>query len=441
MTSGLTNLLALPLGLFSLIFNLGPFRPLQPSGLEGKDLAVQWRSPWVMRLTPDPDVNAMVTNYLKVLEEHGLPPDKQGVWIQSDHSAVVEHQGTVPLPAASLTKLTTTLAALKTWPVDHRFDTLVGITGPLKDGVVNGDLVVQGGGDPLFIWEEGMVLANHLQASGIQRVKGGLLVIGPFTMNFEEEPQTSARDLYRVMRAVTWPRSAWRAYANLPPGTAQPHVVIQGSVRTLAAADGQLSPTWLVRHRSLPLIGILKAMNIYSNNSMAQGVTDLAGGAPRVAATAAAAASLPDGEISLVNGSGLGLENRLSPRAVVALSLALEKQLAQDGYTIGDVLPVAGQDRGTLNHRYIPTSAAVKTGTLDQVSALAGLLPTARGPVWFAIINRGWAIPYLRTQQDNLLQALQSHWGAGVLPAPLTSKVEMQTGDFRYGDPRRNQAP
>ncbi|MFM7471919.1 MAG: D-alanyl-D-alanine carboxypeptidase [Nodosilinea sp.] len=439
MKTGLTHLLALPLGLFSLIFSLGPFRPLQPSGLRGQALAVQWRSPWLRDQLPDPTVNAIVTDYLQVLEDHGLPRSEQGIWIQPSHSQVVEHQGTLPLPAASLTKLTTTLAALKTWPVDHHFDTLVGFTGTLKDGILEGDLVVQGGGDPLFVWEEGIVLANHLQTLGIQRVTGDLRVIGPFTMNFETDTKTSAKALYRVMTARTWPRSAWRAYANLPPDTPHPHLTIRGSVQ--AIADGQPSPIWLVRHRSLPLITILKAMNIYSNNSMAQQVTDLVGGATTVATTATAAASLPDGEISLVNGSGLGLENRLSPRAIVAVSLALEKRLAQDGHSISDVLPVAGQDQGTLNHRYIPPSAAVKTGTLDQVSALAGLLPTARGPVWFAIINRGWAVPYLRTQQDNLLQALESHWGTEAVSGPLISPLDRETGDLRYGDPRRNQAP
>ncbi|MBU6228832.1 MAG: D-alanyl-D-alanine carboxypeptidase [Cyanobacteria bacterium REEB459] len=436
--TGLTHLLALPLGLFSLIFHLGPFRPLQPSGLERQPLAVQWRSPWLQQQLSDPAVQAMVASYLKTLEDHGLSQSEQGIWIQPNHSKVVEHQGTLPLPAASLTKLTTTLAALHTWPVHYQFDTLVGFTGKLKDGVIDGNLVVQGGGDPLFVWEEAIVLANRLQELGIRRVRGDLQVIGPFTMNFDTDPKTSAKRLYRIMRTATWPRAAWRAYATLPPGTARPNLTITGSPQIGVQQTGQPTPTWLVRHQSVPLIGILKAMNIYSNNSMAQEVTDLAGGAAAVAAIAAQATALPPAEISLVNGSGLGLENCLSPRAVVALSLALQKRLSQDGYGIGDVLPVAGQDRGTLTHRYIPASAAVKTGTLDQVSALAGVLPTAQGPVWFAIINRGWAIPYLRQQQDTLLQALQSHWGAAETLNPLANRLE---DHFQYGDPGRNQAP
>jgi len=106
------------------------------------------------------------------------------------------------------------------------------------------------------------------------------------------------------------------------------------------------------------------------------------------------------------------------------------------------VLPVAGEDVGTLIDRHLPATAAVKTGSLAEVSALAGMVPTAeKGPVWFAIINRGWDIPGLRVQQDQLIQAIQAHWGTATVPAPLATQVRMQTGDYRYGDPRRNGDP
>ncbi|NJL46896.1 MAG: hypothetical protein HC929_04545 [Leptolyngbyaceae cyanobacterium SM2_5_2] len=79
---------------------------------------------------------------------------------------------------------------------------------------------------------------------------------------------------------------------------------------------------------------------------------------------------------------------------------------------------------------------------MAEVSALAGMIPTAdQGPVWFAIINRGWAIPDFRVQQDQLLQAIQAHWGVAEAPPALITKVRMQTGDYRYGDPNRNVDP
>ena len=84
--------------------------------------------------------------------------ENQGVWIQSGPMLMANHQGTTPLPAASLTKIATSLVALKTWGPDYQFDTLVSVTGPVVNGVLQGDLVITGGGDPMFVWQEGIAL-------------------------------------------------------------------------------------------------------------------------------------------------------------------------------------------------------------------------------------------------------------------------------------------
>jgi serine-type D-Ala-D-Ala carboxypeptidase/endopeptidase (penicillin-binding protein 4) len=283
------------------------------------------------------------------------------------------------------------------------------------------------------------VLANRLQELGIQRVTGDVLVTGAFTMNFAEDLSSSLTALKQVMAASSWPWAARQAYATLPPDTPQPSLQIDGAARWVPAAELD-AVNWVVRHQSLPLVAILKAMNIYSNNVMSDLVAELAGGPGQVMTKAAAAADLPAGEISLVNGSGLGTANQMSARAAVAMTVAIQQQLSAAGYSVADVLPVAGEDVGTLSDRRLPATAAVKTGTLAEVSALAGMIPTAeRGPVWFAIINKGWALPDLRVQQDQLLQAIQAHWGVAAVPPEMRTKVRMQTGPFRYGDPSRNQ--
>ncbi|MBW4481171.1 MAG: D-alanyl-D-alanine carboxypeptidase [Tildeniella torsiva UHER 1998/13D] len=434
--------MALPLGLFSILLGTGEPKLLQPSGLNPAALQIEWQSPWIAELARDPVVEAIVADYVAGLQRQGWSVPDQGVWIQVGQSAIAEHQGNVLLPAASLTKLATTLAALKTWPLDHSFETRVGIRGTLQpDGVLDGDLVIQGSGDPLFVWEEGIVLANRLQELGIQRVTGEILVSGSFTMNFEEEQADSLADLQQAMSATTWSWEAQQAYANLPPGTPQPSLQVVGTPRWVAAAELEASDIeWVVQHQSLPLVALLKAMNIYSNNVMAEMVAELVGGPGPVMTKATAAAELPTGELSLVNGSGLGVENQMSARAAVAMMVAIQQELSAQGFSVADVLPVSGEDVGTLVDRRIPATATVKTGSLAEVSALAGMVPTAeKGPVLFAIINKGWDIPGLRVQQDQLLQAIQAHWGVAEAPAEMRTKVVMQTGPFRYGDPSRNQ--
>ncbi|MFH7243352.1 MAG: D-alanyl-D-alanine carboxypeptidase [Spirulina sp.] len=434
--------MAAPLGVLSVLLNMGESKPLQTTGLQGQALVAEWQSPWVVGLAPDAAVDQILAQYLAGLERQGWSIPDQGIWIHAGGSAVTQHQGQVPMSAASLTKLATTLAALKNWPLDHRFDTLVGMQGRLENGVLQGDLIVQGGGDPLFVWEEGIVLANHLQALGVQRVTGDLVIVDGFTMNFAEDPNGSAENLKRVMHTDTWNNDIRSAYRNLEANTAQPSLAIEGTVRRIPTTALPADTTWLVRHQSLPLVAILKAMNIYSNNVMSEQMATLVGGARVVTETASVMADLPPGELSLINGSGLGVDNKMSARAAVAMTLALQSEMERQGYSVADVLPVAGEDVGTLIDRRLPATAAVKTGTLAEVSALAGMVPTAdKGPVWFAIINRGWAIPDLRVQQDQLVQAIQAHWGTATVPATMTTKVRMQTEDYRYGDPRRNVAP
>lgn len=185
----------------------------------------------------------------------------------------------------------------------------------------------------------------------------------------------------------------------------------------------------------MTLAQILKQMNIYSNNEMAEMLALAFGGAPMVSQIAAESASVPREEIQLINGSGLGVDNRISPRAVCAMLMTIQRKLQSQSLSIADLFPVAGRDRlGTMYGRSLPLGTAIKTGTLNQVSALAGVIPTRdRGLVWFAIINQGGNIYEFRTQQDQLLQHLSQQWGIAAVAATTASDPSGY-----LGDPSRN---
>ena len=349
--------------------------------------------------------------YLANAAKHGKTQDAQGVWVQSAQSVLLHHRGNVPLPAASLTKVATTLAALRTWGPLHRFPTLVGAIGAIRGGVLHGDLVVYGGSDPFFVWEDAIVLGNTLEQVGITRVDGRLLIVGRFYMNFVLEPAEAGGLLKRGLNAAVWPKSAKAQYRALPQGTPKPRVAISGPVQVVRGPLSGQTP--LVRHRSLPLFDILKRMNIYSNNAMAEMLTIAVGGSGRMRQTAARAAGVSNGELRLSNGSGLGMSNQISPRAVCALFIAIHNILQADGLNIADVFPIAGRDNGTIARRKLPRHAVVKTGTLRRVSTLGGVIFTRQhGPVWFALLNQGSNLPALRTHQDTLLKSVTRSWGS-----------------------------
>ncbi|GAB4146171.1 MAG: D-alanyl-D-alanine carboxypeptidase [Cyanobacteria bacterium J069] len=386
----------------------------------------------------DPTAIAALRQHLSALESLGMPARAQGLWVQTGSQILGEHQGLEPIPAASLTKIPTTLAALKTWGTAHTFNTTVGITGSVQNGVVQGDLVVQGGGDPLFVWEEAIALGNALEQRGIRRVTGNLVITGDFAMNFNADPQTAGALLKQGINADLWTGEAQTQYAKLPAGTPQPRLVIDGSVISLAQSPAF---TPVLQHRSLNLAQVLKAMNIFSNNFIADSVARQLGGGSAVAQTAAAAANVPAAEIRLINGSGLGEENQISPRAVVAMLTATQRSLRTESLSVSDLFPVVGRERGTLGDRRIPPGTPVKTGTLDRVSSLAGALPTRdRGVVWFAIIDIGTAdLSSVRAEQDRLLQALVGHWGeAAPVPPELQPSDRLPIYQQQLGDPARN---
>jgi serine-type D-Ala-D-Ala carboxypeptidase/endopeptidase (penicillin-binding protein 4) len=146
---------------------------------------------------------------------------------------------------------------------------------------------------------------------------------------------------------------------------------------------------------------------------MADMLAETVGGAKVVAQQAAAATGLPPAEIQLVNGSGLSENNLISPRAACGLFLALERYLQPYNMTVADILTVVGKDKGILSERPLPKLAVLKSGTLDNVSALGGVLPTQKQQnVWFVMMNGGANVEVLRTQQEVLLKGFLSEWGA-----------------------------
>ena len=369
---------------------------------------------------PESATQQQIEQYFNGLAAKGFAKENQGIWIQAGNSLLANHQGTIPLPAASLTKIATSLAALSTFGAEHQFITLISANGSIEDGVLEGDLVIQGGEDPFFIWEEAIAVGNLLNQLGIKEVTGNLVIIDKFYMNFEFDPVKSGNLLKQGLNAQTWTPEVQTQYQTLPPDTPKPQVVIRGSVQVTPSTPSNLKP--LVRHYSFPLVELLKKMNRYSNNKMAEMLAEAVGGAKVVAQKSAEASGVPPTEISLINGSGLGEANKISPRAVCAMFLAIERYLEPDNLTVGDVFTIVGQDEGILDERQLPRLSVVKSGSLNNVSALAGALPTQKqGTVWFATMNVGQDLSGFRAAQESLLQELLQRWGTvQSLPPELT---------------------
>lgn len=368
--------------------------------------------------------------------QQGFSPQAQGMWLQTQDRLLVSHNALQPLPAASLTKTATTLAVLRAWGPHYTFVTEIRATGPTVNGVVQGDLVIVGGGDPLFVGLEAISVGHSLNQMGIQRVSGDLIIAGAFSMDFLTDPIQAGERLRQGFQGHIYPSAEENSYTSPAARVVSSALDINGSVRRHPFPPPS---KLLLRHTSLPLYALLKQMNVNSNNALADTFTAMLGGAPNLTAQVTAAIGVSAEEINVQNGSGLGPENRLSPRAVVAILQGIQQELTTHQMTLADVFPVAKRDLGTIEDRQLPIATIVKTGTLWNVSALAGVIPTQkRGPVWFTIINRGENIAGFRQDQDRILQQLSQTLGA---TSTAIHHLSPSRGTPALGDPQRNQLP
>ncbi len=90
---------------------------------------------------------------------------------------VLEARGPgAPHPPASVTKIITALYGLDTLGADYRFETRLIAMGPIEEGVLRGDLVLAGGGDPVLDTDMLAAMAGALRQAGVRKVGGNFFV-------------------------------------------------------------------------------------------------------------------------------------------------------------------------------------------------------------------------------------------------------------------------
>jgi D-alanyl-D-alanine carboxypeptidase/D-alanyl-D-alanine-endopeptidase (penicillin-binding protein 4) len=320
-------------------------------------------------------------------------------------------------PLGSTAKLFTAAAALQRRLV---LTTDVLAAGPIASGVLNGDLVLRGGGDPslgtkafaqgngMAPGTDGAALARRLVELGLREVRGS--VVGDET-RFDAQRQgattgeEAADELRGVLGGLTWNRG------RAGDGGA----VLSDPARGAAAAfDDQLEALGVVI-RGVPRAGVtppgaaplaaigadapgmVTPMLNVSDDLYAEALAKALAAGPGVPGTTAAGAAAVAAAVRplgvkprLADGSGLSHRSRASARDLVALLLRARK--ASWGATLRGALPVAGED-GTLRTRLrsVRGRCQAKTGNLGKaLSALAGQCRSRGGrTLVFAVLVEG----------------------------------------------------
>ncbi|HKV39357.1 MAG TPA: D-alanyl-D-alanine carboxypeptidase, partial [Blastocatellia bacterium] len=296
-----------------------PSGPVQP-GLQGQPMA------------PAVPVNPLASAFTDSMTDYGFNPESQGYILETlDGKVLAENNADQPMNPASVTKVCTSLAVISQLGPDFRFRTMIYTDGYLEPatGILHGSLYVMGSGDPAFLTENAMLIADQLGRHGIRSVDGNLVVEGQFYFNFSDSHDASAKafraalmtDLSKAkdsaayqrflgMRAADLERSRItfaEAKSAVPPSSGQPAVASSNGAAEKGAEHSavpemkqQPAPAipylkisgetvvqpgisttnlkLLAVHTSLPLVRVLKGQNDFSNNWMATVIGNLVGG-------------------------------------------------------------------------------------------------------------------------------------------------------------------
>jgi D-alanyl-D-alanine carboxypeptidase/D-alanyl-D-alanine-endopeptidase (penicillin-binding protein 4) len=325
----------------------------------------------------------------------------------------------LPLVPASNQKVLTTFAALSALGTDTTFSTRVFAQGSIVDGVLNGDIVIVGGGDPFLVTQDFQAqypdpdgrfhsrfedLVEVVVTAGITEITGG--IVGDESLfDSERYPQGWATRLIDQRQSgplsalavnegfVSWPNEFTGSFRARQPSedpalnTAQVFealldargIVVQSAPRNERLASGATQLGELV---SAPLSDLVVHINSFSNNFGAEivtkhlGLTHLGIGSTAAGAQAVMAELAERGlDVSaaqVFDGSGLAEADRLT----CSLMADILNTVGPNS-VLGQSLSIGGQ-RGSLAIRHVGTNAEgqiyAKTGTLNGSTALSGFV-------------------------------------------------------------------
>ena len=141
----------------------------------------------------------------EALQHKRLPERSLSVWVQdvTSEEPLLDHNSDVPRNPASTIKLLTALAALEELGPAYDWETGVYVTGPIREGRLEGDLVLVGGGDPFLVVEQLWRLLASVRARGLYEVAGRLVIDNTrFAVSSEPPPGDFDKKPYRAYNAL-----------------------------------------------------------------------------------------------------------------------------------------------------------------------------------------------------------------------------------------------
>jgi D-alanyl-D-alanine carboxypeptidase/D-alanyl-D-alanine-endopeptidase (penicillin-binding protein 4) len=384
---------------------------------------------------------ATLQDRLNAIMDAAAPRSGAYVMDATSGSELFAFQGDATRSPASVEKVYTTTSALRRYGANGTLDTAALSTASVgPDGTLAGDLVLKGGGDPTFgsrrfarqaYGGDASVetLADRLHAAGLKRVQGAVVgdesgwdtnrgvpdeglgridpYVGPLSaLSFDRDLTPGGRSY--VLRPAAY------AAGKLRDALRAQGVAVSGGARAGTAGGGAKE---LARVSSPSMADIVRLTNRPSDNYLAESLVKGLGARFGGSGSTASGASVVEQTVArdgahphVVDGSGLARSDQTSPHDLVRVLDGIRDDPL--GSTFRASLPVAARS-GTLHDRMRGTAAAgrcqAKTGTLSDVSALAGYCRAASGhDIVFAVMMNRAGVTAARNEQDRFAATLVS---------------------------------
>jgi D-alanyl-D-alanine carboxypeptidase/D-alanyl-D-alanine-endopeptidase (penicillin-binding protein 4) len=419
----------------------------------------------------------------QALARSKLPGSALSVFVRDvdREEPLLSYNSTVPRNPASTMKVLTTFAALDTLGPAYTWHTRAYATGPVHDQVLEGNLVLVGGGDPFMSAERWWGFVSGLRQAGIERIRGDVVIDnsmfatrGDDRGSFDNRPERTYNVLpdallvnFQTVTITAMPDAATRSLhvsanpspANLtidnhvhvdpgacrrgasgimvsmPEGPSGNRIVLSGRyavgcgefatsravMKAPEYAYGLFKTLWqqsggaiggsmrlgtlpaearlVYSYDSLTLGEVIRLVNKFSSNAMARTLflTLAAEKNPgRPATTEAGRDAIRDflarhdisiPELELENGSGLSRNERITAAGLAGVLLAAWHSQYMPEFAAS--LPLSATD-GTLKRHFrspeMQGRLRMKTGTLEDVKALAGYVHAASGKTFITVV-------------------------------------------------------
>jgi serine-type D-Ala-D-Ala carboxypeptidase/endopeptidase (penicillin-binding protein 4) len=140
---------------------------------------------------------------LDALKNAGIPPQDVAVYVQAveSKSPILSYNADKSMNPASVMKLVTTNAALDLLSPNYRWKTEIYRDGSLKNGILDGNLIIKGYGDPSFKAQEFWRMLMSLQQAGIKEINGDFIIDKSFFAKNVGERHTFDDETWRAYNA------------------------------------------------------------------------------------------------------------------------------------------------------------------------------------------------------------------------------------------------